>query len=133
MSEEKYDFVVNEAPLFVVKNPSNETVFSKNVFMKDGIAVLEFDNDTFEFSGSAWDCYTACKAIGDPVKVAEGLKELVEAAEDIQAVINESNGVVGWHLNGDVAAWAEFDLKLDAALTAIGRTPNDEPNPQERE
>lgn len=35
--------------------------------------------------------------------------ELVELLGDIQAVISESRGIIGYHLNGDLALWDEFD------------------------
>lgn len=34
--------------------------------------------------------------------------ELLEALEELASVINESEGVAGWHLNGAVAPWSEF-------------------------
>lgn len=35
--------------------------------------------------------------------------ELIEILSDIQSVISESRGIIGYHLNGDVALWDEFD------------------------
>lgn len=35
--------------------------------------------------------------------------ELAELLGDIQAVISESRGIIGYHLNGDIALWDEFD------------------------
>ncbi len=34
--------------------------------------------------------------------------ELLEALEELASVIDESEGVAGWHLNGAVAPWSEF-------------------------
>ncbi|NCC95658.1 MAG: hypothetical protein EOM02_02350 [Synergistales bacterium] len=34
--------------------------------------------------------------------------ELMEALEGLANVIDESEGVAGWHLNGAVAPWSEF-------------------------
>ena len=34
--------------------------------------------------------------------------DLLEALEEIASVIDESEGVAGWHLNGAVAPWSEF-------------------------
>ena len=35
--------------------------------------------------------------------------ELLEALEELTSVINESEGVAGYHMNGAVAQWDEFD------------------------
>ncbi len=50
-----------------------------------------------------------------------------KALEGVLAVVNDSAGVAGWHLNGDVAAWGEFDFVLDCgdALAAM-EVPDDE-------
>ena len=42
--------------------------------------------------------------------------EMLEALEEIEALIRESSGVTGWHLNGQVASWEELDLKIGAVL-----------------
>ena len=42
--------------------------------------------------------------------------EMLEALEEIEALIRESSGVTGWHLNGQVAPWEELDLKVGAVL-----------------
>lgn len=34
--------------------------------------------------------------------------QLEDGIKDIQAIINESTGVVGYHLNGDIAKWDEL-------------------------
>ena len=38
---------------------------------------------------------------------------LVEALEAWMSIVDESEGVVGWHLNGAVAGWDEFDCYQD--------------------
>ena len=38
------------------------------------------------------------------------LKAQQEQLDTFYAIVNESQGVVGWHLNGDVAEWEDFDL-----------------------
>ena len=44
--------------------------------------------------------------------------ELIEMLEWVQALTNESQGVVGWHLNGNIAEWDEFEqvAQIDAIL-----------------
>lgn len=37
------------------------------------------------------------------------LKEMAQALEGAINIINDSKGVAGYHLNGDVADWGEFD------------------------
>lgn len=48
--------------------------------------------------------------------------ELVELLGDIQAVISDSRGIIGYHLNGDVALWDEFDCfrNIPAAIESQG-------------
>ena len=44
--------------------------------------------------------------------------DLLEALEELASVIDESEGVAGWHLNGAVARWDEFDCvqKIEVAI-----------------
>lgn len=37
-------------------------------------------------------------------------KEALEALEEVQAFVNESHGISGWHKNGDVCYWSELDI-----------------------
>jgi hypothetical protein len=48
--------------------------------------------------------------------------DLLEALEAFIAVVGDSNGVAGYHLNGDVATWGEscFDF-IDDARAAIAK------------
>lgn len=41
---------------------------------------------------------------------SELLKALEDLVSDIEALISESEGVVGLHRNGDVATWDELDV-----------------------
>lgn len=41
----------------------------------------------------------------DFVAIARAMREVLE---EILAIVNESRGVAGWHLNGDIAPWDEF-------------------------
>jgi hypothetical protein len=38
---------------------------------------------------------------------------MLTALEKLQAVIDESDGIIGWHLNGAVAEWNEFEFVGD--------------------
>ena len=49
--------------------------------------------------------------------------ELLAALEAVQAVANESSGIAGWHLNGDVASWDDLLPEVAEAIerSAIAR------------
>jgi len=38
-------------------------------------------------------------------------------------LVNESNGIAGWHLNGDIAPWGDWQDEIDAAFAAAGEPP----------
>lgn len=46
--------------------------------------------------------------------------ELLAALEGVLAVVGDSTGVAGYHLNGDIADWDEFD-EINAIYTAIAK------------
>lgn len=65
------------------------------------------------------------KRIGDkllsditPVPSDEGLREAVEW---LLSLVRESEGVSGYHKNGDLAPWSEFDCELNSAGDALSR------------
>jgi hypothetical protein len=43
----------------------------------------------------------------------------VTALNAVKAVMNHSEGIAGWHLNGNVATWYEVLPEVDDALAAI--------------
>lgn len=45
------------------------------------------------------------------------------SSQKLLDVVNESTGVVGWHLNGDVADWCEFEDIVSEAEAALADTP----------
>lgn len=58
-----------------------------------------------------------CKACGKPVRLkgycdsfcmSAHVDNLERKLEAVLAVARESNGIVGWHKNGDVASWEEI-------------------------
>jgi hypothetical protein len=61
----------------------------------------------------------AADEIDDLRKRLAGMEALVARARamsiKVLAVTNDSDGVAGWHLNGDVALWGEFAFPDDAA------------------
>lgn len=50
----------------------------------------------------------------------EEIARLREALEGFIGLINESHGVAGFHLNGDIAEWDEFDL-INQAQAALAK------------
>lgn len=48
--------------------------------------------------------------------------ELLAALEAVQAVANESSGIAGWHLNGDVASWDDLLPEVAEAMASARRT-----------
>ncbi|WP_110708546.1 hypothetical protein [Salinicola sp. CR57] len=61
----------------------------------------------------------ACKAIEKHRKRADTAELERDAlmvryaalAEELRGIIQDSDGVAGYHLNGDIAAWGEFDIE----------------------
>ena len=49
-------------------------------------------------------------------RLAAAAPQMLEALEEVEALIRESRGVVGYHLNGNEASWEDLDLKVGAAL-----------------
>jgi len=47
--------------------------------------------------------------------------DLLAALRGMLAIVNDSRGVAGYHLNGNTAEWDEFD-EVDAARAAIAKT-----------
>lgn len=47
---------------------------------------------------------------------------LLEAHDDIEILINESNGVAGLHQNGDLAEWSELEIggRFEEWLKSVG-------------
>lgn len=72
------------------------------------IAVADLDTATQQPSTK---CSGAgCTDQGCPAHYATpDVAKLVEALEGILAVVSESSGVAGYHLNGAIAKWDEFE------------------------
>lgn len=49
----------------------------------------------------------------------EAIKEAHTELSTLLDTINNSRGVDGWHLNGDIATWDEFEINPAAALTKL--------------
>jgi len=48
--------------------------------------------------------------LGGYSEIADTMEKMLDVVESIADIVNDSNGVVGFHLNGEVAEWDEFDL-----------------------
>ena len=60
-------------------------------------------------------------ALLDHIAAVEAERDaLARVADEVQLVVLQSDGVAGWHLNGNVARWEEF-IELARALRAVGR------------
>jgi hypothetical protein len=61
-------------------------------------------------------------AEGGSEKLEEVIKQrnvLLEALHGVQGVMNESQGVIGWHQNGNIATWDELLPEVAAALEFV--------------
>jgi hypothetical protein len=103
---------------------------------KDALALVEAIRKQAKYDATSLDCHWAHLAtkLGVIESDAERLKVLLaerdaereagrEALEALLAVIDESVGVEGWHLNGAIAEWGEFEWIED--LRALARVKGD--------
>ena len=44
-----------------------------------------------------------------PEKVREEIAELEKAIQELLGIVNESEGIIGWHLNGDILKWEQCE------------------------
>ena len=49
----------------------------------------------------------------------EAIREAHTELSTILDTINDSRGVAGWHLNGDIATWDEFEINPAATITKL--------------
>ena len=75
-----------------------------------------FREATEEENAKAWN--DLCR---DQRRKLAAYEEMREACKTLLGIIRQSDGIVGWHLNGDVARWdtefAEEVLVAEAAIT----------------
>ena len=67
------------------------------------------DSDAYK---SAWFLHRLEKLIDfirSEQQPAPDVSALVEALEGLLAIVSDSSGVAGYHLNGDIAQWSEFE------------------------
>lgn len=61
----------------------------------------------FDVSNSRWNERKI------PEKSIEVFKEMVEALKSVKEIIQDSDGVAGYHLNGQIADWDELNLEFE--------------------
>lgn len=49
----------------------------------------------------------------------EAIREAHTELSDFIEIINDSHGVAGWHLNGSIASWDEFEINPIATLAKL--------------
>ena len=59
-------------------------------------------------------------AINSHDELVQMNQELLAALEGLLDIVGDSDGVSGYHLNGDIAEWGEFE-ELNAAYDAINK------------
>ena len=71
--------------------------------------------------GQSWHSYQDHKRqANERRKLITERDELLAVLEGVLAVVGDSAGVAGYHLNGDIADWGEFD-EINAVYTAIAK------------
>lgn len=58
--------------------------------------------------------------VGANARLIAAAPDLLEALKGVLAIVSDSQGVAGYHLNGNTAEWDEFD-EVDAAIDAIAK------------
>ena len=57
-----------------------------------------------------------------PSELVELVRELRERLSFFIALVRESQGVSGWHLNGDVAMWGDWQDEVDLSSDILEKT-----------
>ena len=85
------------------------------------------DNLIIDDVGIIIGCYSGDKmaeyvlhAINSHDELVQMNHELLAALEGLLDIVGDSDGVSGYHLNGDIAEWGEFE-ELNAAYDAVNK------------
>lgn len=65
-----------------------------------------FNNKNIDLIADAWQLPDLRR---ENAELKEINKELIEALEEIETFINNSVGIIGYHLNGSIAEWDDLD------------------------
>lgn len=60
-----------------------------------------------------FECVDAMSGIDDPQEFIEVFREMVEALKSVKEIIQDSDGIAGYHLNGQIADWDELNLEFE--------------------
>ncbi len=86
--------------------------------LKQRLAELEKDysilQDNYDYLNKGAISSTLKNAVKD-----KRIRELEQVLQGFLAIVSDSQGVVGYHLNGAIAEWDEFD-EIEAARKALG-------------
>lgn len=72
-----------------------------------------------------------CKS-DDVEPLEESHAEILSALQDLLAIVENSRGVLGYHLNGDVAEWGEFH-EVEQAFAAVSKAKGMDDEPTDTE
>ena len=83
-----------------------------------------FSNHVIPVTGGVlYGMYVTMKElVGDIEELLEERKQIAEAVKEITDLMCESNGVYGYHRNGDLSPWDEFDgvrEKMERAMMIL--------------
>lgn len=92
-----------------VVNVDNDGNVSDDKFHRGSLG--DFDEKYFE---------VIAHAINSHDELVQMNQELLAALEGLLDIVGESDGVSGYHLNGDIAEWGEFE-ELNAAYDAVNK------------
>lgn len=76
----------------------------------------------FVFGGDTCVCDFGIEAPKpEDARLLAAAPELLECLQHIQGIVSESQGVAGWHLNGQIASWDELGLReeIDGVLAKV--------------
>jgi hypothetical protein len=59
------------------------------------------------------------KLIEENAAMREAIREAHETLKDLESLMRESQGLAGYHLNGDVAEWDSLDFNIMPALAKL--------------
>ncbi len=90
------------------------------------IKELYGDDNNFELTGPYVISFARAIEAESTAPLLARIAELERALDDLLAIRNDSQGVAGYHLNGDVAGWDEFQ-EVSAAESALSAAPAAQP------
>lgn len=64
--------------------------------------------------------YGAGEELNANARLIAAAPDLLAALEALMGIVSDSNGVAGYHRNGDIADWNEFD-EINMAVAAIAK------------